>query len=159
MAAAIALGFRYPVAWSFILLTKVTPGIGLVWFAARREWRHLAIALGFTGALVAVSLVLEPQLWVDWLEREHPQDGRRGAARPVLDRHPAAGPTAARGRPRLVGRADRPAAGRWRSAATLALPILWPSGLALLAALWPIAQRRPELEPRGTGSLRSVPTA
>ena len=49
MAAAIALGFRYPAAWSFLLLTKVTPGIGLVWFAVRREWRPLAIALGFTG--------------------------------------------------------------------------------------------------------------
>ena len=57
-------------------------------------------------------------------------------------------------------------------AATLALPILWPSGLAVLAALWPILQRRPELEPRdsgraadpGTGPapaapIRSAPTA
>ena len=67
MAAAIALGFRYPVAWSFLLLTKVTPGIGLVWFAVRREWRPLGIALGFTGALVLGSLLVDPQLWVDWL--------------------------------------------------------------------------------------------
>ncbi|MDQ3937234.1 MAG: hypothetical protein M3253_00980, partial [Chloroflexota bacterium] len=37
MAAAIALGFRYPWAWSFVVLTKVTPGIGLLWFAVRRE--------------------------------------------------------------------------------------------------------------------------
>jgi hypothetical protein len=28
-------------------------------------------------------------------------------------------------------------------AATLGLPILWPTGLAILAALWPIAARRP----------------
>ena len=42
--------------------------------------------------------------------------------------------------------------------ATLALPILWPSGFAVLAALWPIAQRRPELEPKTGRPLRSVPT-
>ncbi len=158
MAAAIALGFRYPVAWSFVLLTKVTPGVGLVWFAARREWRHLGIALGFTGALVAVSLVLDPQLWVDWLDESILKTaggaplGQFSIAIPLLIRLPIAAVLVWWG-----GRTGRP----WTVvvAATLALPILWPSGLALLAALWPLAQRRPELEPRGTRSLRSVPTA
>lgn len=158
MAAAIALGFRYPVAWSFVLLTKVTPGIGLVWFAARREWRHLGIALGFTGALVAVSLVVDAQLWVDWLDESILKTasgaplGQFSIAIPLLVRLPIAAVLVWWG-----GRTGRP----WTVvvAATLALPILWPSGLALLAALWPIAQRRPELEPRGTRSLRSVPTA
>ena len=67
IAAAIALGFRYPWTWGFVLLTKVTPGVGLLWFAVRREWRALGIALGVTGAIVAVSLLLHGQLWVDWL--------------------------------------------------------------------------------------------
>ena len=58
IAAAIALGFRYPWTWGFVLLTKVTPGVGLLWFAVRREWRALGIALGVTGAIVAVSLLL-----------------------------------------------------------------------------------------------------
>ena len=49
IAAAIVLGLRYPAAWSFVLLTKVTPGVGLLWFAVRREWRSLAIALGATA--------------------------------------------------------------------------------------------------------------
>ncbi|HEX5239893.1 MAG TPA: glycosyltransferase 87 family protein, partial [Candidatus Limnocylindrales bacterium] len=56
IAAAIALGFRYPAAWALPLLTKVTPGIGLLWFVVRREWRNLAIALGVTGAIVLVSV-------------------------------------------------------------------------------------------------------
>ena len=43
---AIVLGFRWPFTWAFVLLTKVTPGVGLLWFAVRREWRSLAIALG-----------------------------------------------------------------------------------------------------------------
>ena len=56
LAVAIALGFRYPALWSVVLLTKVTPGVGLLWFAVRREWRSLRIALGVTGAIVAVDL-------------------------------------------------------------------------------------------------------
>ncbi len=52
IAAAVALGLRYPWTWAFILATKVTPGIGLIWFAVRREWRSLGIASGVTGALV-----------------------------------------------------------------------------------------------------------
>src|SRR3989442_1267745 len=70
IAAAIALGFRYPAAWSFVLLTKVTPGVGLLWFAVRREWRRLAIALGVTAALVAVSLAFDFRLWQQWIQRD-----------------------------------------------------------------------------------------
>ena len=36
-AAVIVLGFRYPGLYAFNILTKVTPGIGLLWFAARRS--------------------------------------------------------------------------------------------------------------------------
>src|SRR6185503_21064232 len=57
LAAAIVLGFRWPWTWSLVLLTKITPGIGLLWFVVRREWRNLAIALGGTAAIVAVSFV------------------------------------------------------------------------------------------------------
>ncbi len=60
---AIVVGFRWPAAWSFVLLTKITPGIGLLWFAARREWRALGIALGATVVVAAVSIILAPQLW------------------------------------------------------------------------------------------------
>ena len=60
IAAAIVAGFRWPAAWAFVLLSKVTPGIGLVWFAVRREWRSLAIALAVTAAIVAVSFALAP---------------------------------------------------------------------------------------------------
>lgn len=67
MAAAIVAGFRWPVAWSFLLLTKVTPGVGVLWFAFRREWRSLAIAVGATLAIVAVSFALTPDLWSQWI--------------------------------------------------------------------------------------------
>jgi hypothetical protein len=66
MAAALVLVFRFPAAWSFLILTKVTPGVGMAWFAARREWRHLRTATLVTLAIIAVSFVITPQAWLDW---------------------------------------------------------------------------------------------
>jgi hypothetical protein len=67
LVGAVLLGFRYPWTWAFVLLTKVTPGIALLWFAARREWRHLAVALLATLAIVGVSAALAPWMWSDYL--------------------------------------------------------------------------------------------
>jgi hypothetical protein len=66
LAAAIVVGFRYPAAWAVVLLTKVTPGIGLVWFVSRREWRNLAIALGVTAVIAGASFLMAPNLWLEW---------------------------------------------------------------------------------------------
>lgn len=66
LAAAIVAGFRYPWTWSLVLLTKITPGVGLLWFLVRREWRSLAIAIGATAAIAAVSFVVAPTLWFEW---------------------------------------------------------------------------------------------
>jgi hypothetical protein len=67
MALAVVFGFRYPGVWAILLLTKVSPGVGIVWFAIRREWRALAIALGVTGALAGVSFIVAPNLWFAWI--------------------------------------------------------------------------------------------
>ncbi len=66
LAAAIIAGFRYPAAWAVVLLTKVTPGVGLAWFVGRREWRNLAIALGVTAAIAGISFVAAPGPWLEW---------------------------------------------------------------------------------------------
>ena len=66
IVAVAVWGLRWPALWSLVLLTKVTPGIGLVWFAVRREWRNLGIALGVTGAIVAASFAYAPGLWFEW---------------------------------------------------------------------------------------------
>ena len=68
LVAAVLLGFRYPWTWAFVILTKVTPGIGLLWFAVRREWRHLAIALAATMVIAGVSVVLAPWMWGDYVQ-------------------------------------------------------------------------------------------
>ena len=66
MAAALVLVFKWPAAWSFLLLTKVTPGVGLAWFAARREWGYLLSALLITLGIAAVSFVIAPSAWLEW---------------------------------------------------------------------------------------------
>ena len=68
LALAIVLGFRWPVTWAFVLLTKVTPGLGLVWFLLRRRWRDLAIALGLTTAVALVTLALWPDRWAAYVK-------------------------------------------------------------------------------------------
>jgi hypothetical protein len=65
--AAAVFGLRYPALWALPLLTKVTPGVGLLWFVARGEWRNLGIALGVTGAIALVSFVFIPGDWFAWV--------------------------------------------------------------------------------------------
>jgi hypothetical protein len=67
MGVAAVLGMRYGATWAFLLLTKIAPGLGLVWFAVRREWRCLAWALGATLAIAAMSFIVAPGLWIDWV--------------------------------------------------------------------------------------------
>jgi hypothetical protein len=142
LAAAIALGFRYPATWAFVVLTKVTPGIGLLWFLVRREWRNLAIALGVTAAIVAVSLIVDFNLWGEWISAmRRDAAGQFGGplAIPLLPRLPVAAAVVIWG-----ARTNRP----WTVpvASTIAIPVLWVAVFAILAAA--IAIQRPELRPR-----------
>lgn len=68
LGAALVLGFRHAGWYAFPLLTKVTPGIGLVWFAFRRDWRPLAIAGVATLLLALPSLALHASAWPVWIE-------------------------------------------------------------------------------------------
>jgi len=65
MTAAIVAAMRHDAAgWLAVpLLTKITPGIGILWFALRREWRLFALGLSVTAAIVAVSFALDPAAW------------------------------------------------------------------------------------------------
>jgi hypothetical protein len=140
IAAAIVIGFRYPAVWAFPLLTKVAPGIGLVWFIVRREWRNLAIAVTATIAVAAVSAMLAPELWRGWYDllRRSVQDRQvvEGAylAIPIWLRLPFAIGIIAWG-----ARTDR----HWTVpiGILLAMPILWVNVFTLLLAVVPL---RPE---------------
>jgi Glycosyltransferase family 87 len=79
-ALVLVLGFRYPAAWAFPLLLKVSPGVGVVWFAVRREWRAAATATAATAAIMAASFALAPDLWGEWLRLlAHPESFRNPA--------------------------------------------------------------------------------
>jgi hypothetical protein len=139
LAVAIVLGFRYPAAWSFVLLAKVTCGVGLLWFAARREWRALGLALGATATITLVTAVLLPTQWLSWLEFVRDSAGMQqpwpALPVPLWLRLPVAAAIVWWG-------ARRDA--RWTVpvAATLALPALWLGGLAILVACWPLRTSR-----------------
>jgi hypothetical protein len=131
LAAAIVLGFRWPWTWSIVLLTKITPGVGLLWFVVRREWRNLAIALGATAAIVVVSFLVWPSAWAAWgevLTRVAGRDGTWAAVPiPFVVRLPFAVAVVVWGA--WTGR-------RWTVpvAGMLALPALWYGGLSMLLA-------------------------
>jgi hypothetical protein len=150
LAAALALGFAYPWTWSFILLTKATSGVGLLWFVVRREWRQLAIAVGATAAIAAVSFVIAPSLWFEWIRFVSADlagtPGGTSVSVPLWIRLIAAAAIVIWG-----ARTNR----QWTVAvaATVALPVLWITGLAVLAGAVP------ELRARAARSRSAAPTA
>jgi hypothetical protein len=139
LAAAIVLAFRWPAAWALPLLTKVTPGVGVLWLAGARRWRQLAIALGTTLSIVTVSFALAPQLWFDWF------DVLAGNVDRPIPTEIAVIPGPLSVRTALA--AVVAVAGGWRGwrwtvpvAATLALPVPWSSGLTILVAVIALAR-------------------
>jgi glycosyl transferase family 87 len=139
LGAAVIIGFRYPAVWAFALLTKITPGIGLLWFVVRREWRHLAIALGATVAIAAVSFVIAPTQWSRWAEILVAAAGAKEwpftIPVPLWVRLAIAAVVVIWG-----ARTNR----RWTVpvASTIALPVLWVNGLAMLIAVLPLIPDR-----------------
>jgi hypothetical protein len=138
MAAAIVAGFRWPWLWALPLLTKITPGVGLLWFAVRREWRSLAVALAATAALALVSFVIAPGLWFRWVEilgeTSKGPDFVFIVPAPLWVRLAIAVPLVVWG-----ARTDR----FWTVpvAAMLGLPVLRVNGLAMLVAVIPLVPR------------------
>ena len=135
LALAVALTFRYPAAWAVPLLTKPSLGIGLVWYAVRREWRQLGIALAVTAGFVAVSFVIAPTLWFDWIVTManssgplDPELARQAIGIPLFARLLIAGVLVAWG-----ARGNR----RWTLVVgtCIALPTLWIVGLSMLVGL------------------------
>ncbi len=134
LAVAIVVGFRYPASWAWVLLTKVTPGVGLLWFAFRREWRSFGTALLVTAGIAAVSFAIAPDLWLRWFDL---LATNASSTRPSLLEIPVV--------PRLAAAAVVLALGAWRNrpavvpvAAMLALPAIWVNSLALLVAVVPL---------------------
>ncbi|MDQ4035541.1 MAG: DUF2029 domain-containing protein [Chloroflexota bacterium] len=131
-AAAIVAGMWWGAAWALPLLTKVTPGVGVVWFAVRREWRPLLSALGVTAGSALVSFAIDPSAWFGWADVLGSNQGRSlnmlSDQVPLLMRVGLAAVLVAWG-----SLTDR----RWTIpvAVVLAMPIIWPGAAAVLVAV------------------------
>lgn len=141
LAATIVVGFMRPGAWAFALLTKVTPALGLLWFAVRREWRALVEVAAVTGAIVAVSWLLAPAQWSAWIDLLVSSAGSStvpgSVPVPLLLRLPIAVVV-------IVWAALR--GWRWLLpvGVLLAMPVIWWGGFALLAASVAVERERIE---------------
>jgi len=115
--------------------SKVTPGVGCLWFAFRQEWRNLAIAVGVTAAIVLGSLIIYPRAWLEWAAVLSTHDPTPGLAVPVPVRLAAAVALLWWG-----ARSDR----RWvvPVAAFLGLPLIRTTGWVLLVAVIPLLRLR-----------------
>lgn len=131
LAAMIVAGFVRPGSWTLALLTKVTPALGLLWFAVRREWRALVEVAVVTLAIVAVSWLLAPDQWASWIDLLMSSTDSStvpgSVPVPLLFRLPVAAAVIAwaalRGRHWLLP-----------LGVLLAMPVIWWGSFALLAA-------------------------
>ena len=132
LAAMIVFGFRRPGVWAFAVLTKVTPALGLLWFVVRREWRALVEVGVVTAAIVAVSLLIAPQLWQEWIDLLRSSTGSSTVSGsvpiPLLIRLPVAVVVIT-----WAALGDR----RWALpiGVLLAMPVIWWGSFALLTAI------------------------
>lgn len=157
LAAVAVAGLRRSGLWAIPLLTKVTPGLGILWFAVRGEWRKAALPVAIAGALTLASVLISPGAWAAWIaDLVGPHDpiaiaGAWGGL-PFGPRLVAAALLIAWG-----ARTSRP----WTVvvATWLSIPVLWPQTLSVLTplprmALQSLAARRidrnapPALYPR-----------
>lgn len=135
LAVAIALAFRWPAVWSFVLLTKVTPGVALLWYVVRREWGGLAVALGATAGISLATMVVLPNQWLLWAQflvsNPSPSTSTFHITLALPIRLVAAALIVVWG-----ARTNR----RWTVpvSAVIALPVMWINGLAVLAAVLPL---------------------
>ncbi len=131
LAGMVVVGFVRPGAWAFAILTKVTPALGLLWFAVRREWRALVEAGAVTLAIVAVSWLLAPAQWAAWIDLLASSTGSSTVPGslpiPLLARLPIAA---------LVIAWAALRGWRWLLpvGVLLAMPVIWWGSFALLAA-------------------------
>lgn len=134
LAVVAVFGLRHRWVWAFAALTKITPCLGPVWFAVRREWRQLGVCMAATAVTVLVSLAISPHLWVDWLRFLHVQASKSGEQLgatfwpPLTYRLPVALVVVA-----WAARTDR----RWALpvAMVLASPVMWLGTFTMLAAI------------------------
>jgi Glycosyltransferase family 87 len=119
---------------------KLSPGLGLVWLAAKARWRSAFLAALVGCVILAVSVALSPGAWADWIgiaTSRGPGDVASFIPLPFWVRA-VAGLTVAT----IGARVRQP----WDGVllvvgVTIALPTLWMTALSTLAAVVPLLRR------------------
>jgi hypothetical protein len=141
LAAAVVVGLSRPAAWAFPLLTKVTPGLGLLWHGVRREWSALLVAAVATLGIIVVTAVVTPNLWADWFALLRSSTGSStvpgSVPVPLILRLPVAVAV-------IVYAARTGRAWLLPVGILLAMPVVWWGSLALLTAT--VALKRDVIE-------------
>lgn len=68
LAATAVVGMRRPAAWSFAVFTKVTTGVGLLWFAALGDWKKLLQGASAMVLILAIFYAVDPTAWSAWVQ-------------------------------------------------------------------------------------------
>jgi len=142
LAVLLILGLRHWAGWFSVgAAIKVSPGLGIAYFALRGRWRDAAVAASVGFVMLLVSVGLAPDQWRGWVEFLAAQDPWAQSSFvgvPLPVRLVVAG--------LLTVVAARMAG--WRGdvllvvAATVALPSLWFTGLSMLIAAVPLYRAR-----------------
>ena len=147
LAGALVLAMRWPALWSFVVVTKVTPGVAVLWYAVRREWRPMFVALGVTAAVVAVSVATVPYLWGEWIALLSENVGRNAIAWQFI--HIPLPVRVALAAAIVVSGARAGRAWVLPIAALVALPVIWAHGVAITTAVVLLAHQQDRRLARG----------
>lgn len=135
---AVRRAWLFPAAASI----KLAPGLGIVWLAAAGRRREAAAATGVGVAILAVSVLVSPDAWRDWVSIamvRGPGDEASFLPIPYLVRAVVGLVLAL-----VAGRAPAPWSGVGLvMAVTIALPTLWMTALSLLIAVIPLWRSAP----------------
>ncbi len=143
LAVLVVLGLRrWPWAFAVGAATKIAPGLGIVYLAARGRWRDAALATAIGVGLLAVSFALSPGLWTTYgqvLAGRGPADAASLLPVPYALRAIVALVLAI-----VAGRLPR----RWGEillvvAVVVGSPTLWTTTLSMLIAIVPLLRTPP----------------
>jgi hypothetical protein len=143
LAVLVVLGLRrWPALFAVGASIKLAPGLGIAYLAARGRWRDAGVATAVGIAILAVSFVISPDAWRQFIEivtGRGPGEANGFLPIPYFIRA-------------IVGLVLAIVAGRLRPslgepllivAITVALPTLWFTALSMLAALVALQLWRP----------------
>jgi hypothetical protein len=150
LMVAVVLMRRWPGAATFLLISKVAPGVVVLYYAGARRWRAVGSALMITIGLVVVSFVLAPDLWVQWVSLlARSSESHMAGASPPLNLGPIWIRACLAGALVIWGGAtNRP----WTLVlgSLLALPGIWPTSIIFVLAIPKLLRRHEERDLDGT---------